>query len=72
MHPPGLDRGSSLRSHRIGSREHGLDGLALDRQTVSSPMHARVTRGEARWLQRHGFSFVPRAAQVAVSRGVEM
>ena len=72
MRPPGPGRGSSLRSHRSVGREHGIDGLALDSQTVRSPTHARVTRGEARRLQRHGLTSVPRAAQATVSRRVQM
>ena len=70
--PPGPGRGGSLRSQRSVGREHGLDGLALDSQTVSSPTRAWVTRGEARGLQRHQLTFVLGATQATVSRRVEM
>ena len=52
--------------------QHGFDGLALESQTVSSSRRAQVTRGEARRLQKHGFSCVPGVAQATVSRRVEM
>ena len=52
--------------------EQGLDGLALENQTVLSPRRAQVTRGEARQLQRHRISSVPGATQATVSRRVEM